>query len=117
MTHRTLFGAVALGLLALAPSLPASVRADRFHIASEDLDQQKPPTEVVVNIVGTEGRTPRLAVAEFMVTGDEATKAAAGTVSQVLFDDLEFEREFSMVARTASSKVPGAAAESIPYTT
>lgn len=117
MTHRTLFGAAALGLLALAPALPASAPADKFTIHSEDLGQQKPPTEVVVNIVGVDGNAPRLAVSEFMVTGDEATKAAAATTSQVLFDDLEFEREFLMIARAASAKVPVAPAESLPYDT
>lgn len=117
MKHKLLFGAVALGLLALAPALPANTPADRFSIHSENLDQQKPPTEVVVNIIGVSGRTPRLAVPEFMVTGDEATRAAAATASQVLFDDLEFEREFSMIARAASAKVPVAPAESLPYDT
>src|SRR5688572_20584978 len=117
MTQRTLFGAVALGLMALAPALPARSPADRFTIPSEDLDQQKPPTEVVVNLTSTGGKAPRLAVSEFMVTGDEATKAAAATTSQVLFDDLEFEREFLMIARAASAKVPVAPAESLPYDT
>jgi TolB protein len=117
MKHTTLFGALTLGLLALTPAFPASAPADRFTIPSEALDQQKPPTEVVVNIVGPDGKAPRLAVAEFAVTGDEATKAAAATTSQVLFDDLEFEREFLMIARAASAKVPAAPAESLPYDT
>lgn len=117
MKQRILFGSVALGLLALAPALPASGPADRYAIHSEHLQQQKPPTEIVVSIVGPGGSAPRLAVSEFMVTGDEATRTAASTVSQVLFDDLEFEREFAMIARSASAKVPVAPAESLPYDT
>jgi TolB protein len=117
MKQGHLYAAVALGVLALAPGLPARGPLSDSGIHSEYLDQQKPPTEIVHNIRSDGSRTERLAIPEFLVVGDEATKTAAATISQVLFDDIEFEREFTMVSRAAAAKIPVTTAEALPYET
>lgn len=55
------------------------------------------------------GAQPRLAVPDCLaLTSDQATVEAASTIAQVLFDDLEFEREFRMLARDTYRTVPRA---------
>jgi TolB protein len=79
-------------------------------------DPQTPPTsqepppqprEVYVPLVGEIGAPPRLAVVPFLpLTPDLDTAAAAETITTVLFDDLQFEREFYMIPRDVVRTVP-----------
>jgi TolB protein len=65
------------------------------------------PTEVTVPIVGAGGLPPKMAIAGFIpLTNDGETTAAAKTITDVLFDDLKFEREFYMIAQDAAATVP-----------
>jgi len=72
--------------------------------------QQPPPQqprEVFVPIVGEIGAPPRLAVARFLaLTPDKDTEAVADAISSVLFDDLQFEREFYMIPQDVVGTVP-----------
>jgi TolB protein len=75
--------------------------------------QQQPPPrqadelETTITIEG--GGQPRFAVPEFIaLTKDAETIAIAKTISQVLFDDLAFEREFSLIPRDVYSTIPAA---------
>ena len=72
--------------------------------------QQPPPQqprEVTVPIVGEIGAPPRLAVVPFLaLTPDKDTEALAQTMSDVLFDDLRFEKEFSMIPPDVIRTVP-----------
>ena len=64
------------------------------------------PSEVATAIT-TEGGAPRLAVPEFMALSTDAeTVATAKTISQVLWDDLNFEREFAFIPRDVYSSIP-----------
>ena len=55
------------------------------------------------------GAQPRLAVPDCLaLTSDAETVDAASTIAQVLFDDLEFEREFRMLARDTYRTIPRA---------
>ena len=55
------------------------------------------------------GAQPRLAVPDCLaLTSDRETLDAAATIAQVLFDDLEFEREFRMLARDTYRTIPRA---------
>ena len=50
---------------------------------------------------------PRFAVPDFIaVGGDAATQTAARTIGQVLWDDLNFEREFYLIARDTYKTIP-----------
>jgi TolB protein len=67
------------------------------------------PTEIATTISGEGGAAPRLAVPEFIALSTDAeTIATAKTISQVLWDDLNFEREFSFIPRDVYSSIPKA---------
>ena len=56
--------------------------------------------EVVFTITGVPGLPPKYAVPDFVaLTNDAETVAAAKTIGQVLWDDLNFEREFYLIPR------------------
>ena len=67
------------------------------------------PSELATTISGEGGSAPRLAVPEFIpLSGDAETLATAKTISQVLWDDLNFEREFAFIPRDVYSSIPKA---------
>jgi TolB protein len=71
--------------------------------------QPPQPQEIETTITGEAGAPPRLAVPEFIaITKDAETVAIAKTISQVLFDDLNFEREFALIPRDVYSTIPAA---------
>src|SRR4029453_19506390 len=65
--------------------------------------QPQPPRqqgEVSISIEGPPGLPPKYAVPDFLaLTNDAETVAAAKTIGQVLWDDLDFEREFYLIPR------------------
>jgi TolB protein len=73
--------------------------------------QQPPrqPSDIVVTISGVSGLPPRYAVPDFIaLTNDAETAAAAKTIAQVLWDDLNFEREFYLISRDTYRTIPPA---------
>ena len=65
------------------------------------------PTDVVTTISGEGGQPPRIAVPDFIALSKDAeTVAMAKQISQVLFDDLVFEREFSFIPRDVYASIP-----------
>ena len=63
--------------------------------------------DVISITIGPEGRPPRLAVPEFIpLSTDAETVKAAKTIGQVLFDDIEYEKEFYMIPRDILKTVP-----------
>src|SRR5215831_10727291 len=82
--------------------------------------QQEPPRQsdqIVVTIKGGGGLPPKYAVPDFIaLTNDTETVAAAKTIGQVLWDDLNFEREFYMIPRDTYSTIPAARTEAdVPF--
>jgi TolB protein len=79
-------------------------------------DQQQPPAgpprqpgEIIVTINGVPGLPPKYAVPDFIaLTDDPETVAAAKTIGQVLWDDLNFEREFYLIPRDTYKSIPPA---------
>jgi TolB protein len=69
--------------------------------------QQKPPqpNEVQLTITGAPGRPPHIAVPDFLAGGNADT---AATISRVLWDDLQFEREFDLIPRDTYASIPPA---------
>ncbi len=65
-------------------------------------------TDEINLIIGDRiGIQPSFAVPDCLtLTPDEATAEAARTIAQVLWDDLEFEREFRMIARDTYRTIP-----------
>ena len=74
------------------------------------------PTEIVTTLTG-EGQAPRLVVLDFIPLSPDAETAAIGkTIGQVLWDDLNFEREFAFIPRDVYATVPRATSfETIPF--
>lgn len=98
--------------VSLAASAPAPVDAE---VTSMPLDPQQ--TEIRTSIGGGSGRLPRLAIPPVLVTGAEAELQAAGkTLTDVLWKDLEFEREFQMIGQSGdAARIAPAPAEALVY--
>lgn len=95
----------ALAVLAVAGSLSLTLLAQ----PPAQTPPQPPPQqdqEVTIGIVGA-GGPPKLAVAGFVpLSSDAETVAAARTISNVLWDDIAYEREYYMIAKDAVATVP-----------
>lgn len=93
----------------------AFVTAIAFGGGLESSAQQQPDRVEIAPISGEGGRPPRYAVPAFVaVTPDVA--AVAKEIGPVLFDDLEFERDVTLVARDVVATVPAArTAEQVPF--
>jgi TolB protein len=79
--------------------------------------QPTQPTEIQLVIGGEPGAPPKYAVPDFLALSPdgEATKAAA-TIAEVLFKDLEFEREFYLIPRDTYRSVPPARSlDEVPF--
>ena len=65
--------------------------------------------EINLVIGGDVGRPPSFAVPDCLaLTPDEATTTAARTIAEVLWNDLDFEREFNMIPRDVYETIPAA---------
>ncbi len=63
--------------------------------------------DISLTINGAPGLPPKYAVPDFLaLTNDPETVAAAKTVGQVLWDDLNFEREFYLIPRDTYRSIP-----------
>jgi TolB protein len=76
---------------------------------------QQQPTDIAVVISGDPGTPPRYAVPDFVALTPDAADAAK-TLGQVLWDDLNFEREFYLIPRDTYGSIPAAQKpESVPF--
>jgi TolB protein len=65
------------------------------------------PDQIRTTIVGAPGLPPKIAVPDFIpLTSEPETVAAAKTIGQVLWDDLNFEREFYLIPRDTYRSIP-----------
>jgi TolB protein len=101
----------------------ASLGAGLLGAAPQGGSQQQPAPagqdqvrEVNLPITSTSG-SPRLAVPDFLAGSPDAeTKAIAATIGQVLFDDLNFEREFALIPRDTYTTIPTPATiDAVPF--
>jgi len=92
--------------------IAASVALTLAQGAQPSAGSQEPPRqqgEVSISITGPPGLPPKYAVPDFIaLTNDAETVAAAKTISQVLWDDLDFEREFYLISRDTYRTIPPA---------
>src|SRR5262245_30433952 len=73
---------------------------------------QQQQTEIRTTIGGASGRLPRLAIPLFLMTGTDAElPESAKTLTDVLWRDLEFEREFQMISQASAAQIPSAPAD------
>jgi len=67
------------------------------------------PTDIVTRIGGESGTAPRLAVPDLIaLSSDKETQDAARVIGEVLWADMEFEREFYMIPRDTYKSIPPA---------
>ena len=88
-----------------------------FAVVSGAAQQPAPqqPSEIVTVITGDPGTPPRFAVPDFVALTPDAAEAAK-TIGQVLWDDLNFEREFYMLPRDTYATVPMArSVDQVPF--
>lgn len=112
MTHTRIATAAVLAACALL--LPVRQSAAPL----QDPQQPPPPSQgtVRITIVGGPGVPPKFAVPDFIpLSNDAETVAAAKMMGQVLWDDLNFEREFYLIPRDTYRSIPQPASlDSVP---
>ena len=97
-----------LYLLSLSAAVSATLLASQ-NPPPQPPAQPSQPTEVQLVINSGTGAPPKYAVPDFIaLSGDAETKAAAQTIAQVLWDDLNFEREFYLIPRDTYGAIPAA---------
>ncbi len=105
-----------LTLLAASAALLVTAAAPQQTPPPQPPPAQQQPTDVEVRISGSPGLPPKFAVPDFIpLTNDAETRAAATTIGQVLWDDLNFEREFYLIPRDTYKSIPQPASiEQVP---
>ncbi len=113
MTIPKSLATTAAALALLAAGLLAQPAQPPGQAAPPATPQQ--PSEIELTISGEAGAAPRFAVPDFVAipTGDgrpadAETQEAARTIARVLWDDLNFEREFALIPRDTYSSIPAA---------
>jgi TolB protein len=100
-------------LLATAVAVASMVVA-----AQQPPAQTKQPDAVSIVITGGDpGTPPRLAVPDLLaLSNDKEVQEAARTIAQVLWDDLNYEREYYMIPRDTYKSIPPAGSiDTVPY--
>ena len=107
-------GRWAVGIVAIAAAVGTLVaQAQQPPAAPAPPPQQ--PSEIEVRITGDPGVPPRYAVPDFVALTPNAAEAAK-MLGQVLWDDLNFEREFYMIPRDVAATIPAArTATDVPF--
>lgn len=106
-------------------SYPLPALAALLIVASAAVMAQQPapppqgqqPSSVELRLTGDPGSPPRLAVPDLLaLTPDRETQEAARTISEVLWDDLNFEREFALIPRDTYKSIPAAGSiDAVPF--
>jgi TolB protein len=78
---------------------------------------QQPQPEILMTLTGEGGAQTKMAVPELLaLSNDRETQDAAKVISEVLWDDLNFEREFYMIPRDTYKSIPVAAGiDKVPF--
>src|SRR5689334_6322507 len=96
--------AVLLAILVAAAGL--------WPLAAQNQNQQ-PEIELVIG--GDGNSPPHYAIPDFVAASADATEIAQ-TISQVLWDDLAFEREFDLIPRDVYKSIPPARSpDQVPF--
>jgi TolB protein len=101
-------------------TIPVTVLATTLALGlavAAQAPQTTQPSDISTTISGDSGAPPRFALPPFIALSPDAdTAAAARTITNVLWDDLNFEREFQFVARDIYPTIPAAKSlEDVPF--
>ena len=102
--------------LTLFAGLGLAIGARQQAPASQAPPSQQ-PSEISTTISGDTGTPPRFAVPAFIaLSSDAETAAIARTIGDVLWDDLNFEREFAFIPRDVYATIPAARSfDDVPF--
>ena len=101
------------GIVAIVSAVFAAGLVAAQQPAPPQTPQQ--PSEIATRISGDSGAPPHYAVPDFVALTPNATQIAQ-MLAQVLWDDLNFEREFDMIPRDVYKSIPVARSmEQIPF--
>ena len=114
MTHYSLHRKL---LAAAVVATSAVVAASGGQQSPPPTPQEKQPSTVGITISGEPGAQTRLAVPDLLaLSNDRETQDAARVIGEVLWDDLNYEREFYMIPRDTYKSIPAAASiDNVPY--
>src|SRR5687768_8896091 len=101
----------------LAVALVAATAAVTAQQPPPPAQPPKQPDTIGVVISGDPGAQTRFAVPDLLaLSTDRETQEAARTIAQVLWDDLNYEREFYMIPRDTYRSIPPAGSiDTVPY--
>lgn len=103
-----------LVVAAVAVLVVAGARAGDGFLRAAPLAQAQ-QDEVAISLRNA-GVHPKLGLPAFVATSLDATMAAhARTVADVLWNDLDFEREFYLIPQASSASIPVAPATALPF--
>src|SRR6186713_814279 len=93
------------------PVADYTIRAERLDGPAQDAQ-----TEVSI-IMSNPANHPKLGLPDLVVQGtDQEVSAAAKILTDVLWKDLDFEREYYMIQQKVTASIPATSAETLPYT-
>jgi TolB protein len=101
-------------LAAIAAAGSAVIVGQQPPPASPPPPQQQSEFKIVIS--GPSGLPPKLAIAGFIpLSQDAETVAAAKTIAEVLYDDINYEREYYMIGKDTIATIPKPASiDSVP---
>ncbi len=109
MLIKTSLGGAIAGLVLLAWSPPPPAIVDITSTSLQDPLPQQQPKEWVIPLTAATSR-PKIGLPDLVTPDGNAALSAVGrTMAEVLAFDLDFEREFLVVSRTAAASIPPAA--------
>ena len=92
-------------LLTLGAAVALTAQTPQTPPAQPPVSQQ--PDAIAATITGAPGLPPKIAVPDFIpLSNDPDTVAAAKAIGPVLWDDLNFEREFYLIPRDTYRSIP-----------
>ena len=95
--------------LVLVPLAASAVLVASAQPPASDPQPPRQQSTIELSLTGDAGAPPRLAVPDFLAPSDDReAQEMAGTIAQVLWDDLQFEREFYMIPRDTYRTIPPA---------
>ncbi len=108
-----------LGVTVLAASVVLTAQPTSATATSGKQQAATPPqpTSVELRLTGEPGSPPRLAVPDLLaLSPDRETQDAARVISEVLYADLDFEREFALIPRDTYKSIPVASSiDAVPF--
>ena len=102
-------------VLAVGASLGAVFAQQPAQPPAGNESPEQPRTRIVATLSGEPGTPPRIAVPDFLaLSPDKETQAIARSIAEVLWADLQYEREFYMIPRDTYRSIPPAPAIGAP---